>query len=58
MFYTSLGHPDDFKDDNFRRLIVFIASWNFFSSSGNCELSSRVLPPPSEPSWRLEHSSP
>lgn len=27
IFYTSLGHPDDFKDDNFVRLIVNAIFW-------------------------------
>jgi type 1 glutamine amidotransferase len=27
VFYTSLGHPDDFKDDNFIRLIVNGLAW-------------------------------
>jgi len=27
VFYTSLGHPDDFKDDNFTRLIVNGLAW-------------------------------
>ena len=27
VFYTSLGHPDDFKDENFVRLLVNGLSW-------------------------------
>jgi len=27
VFYTSLGHPDDFKDDNFTRLLVNALAW-------------------------------
>ena len=27
IFYTSLGHPDDFKDENFTRLIVNALFW-------------------------------
>ncbi len=27
VFYTSLGHPDDFKDDNFIRLLVNSLAW-------------------------------
>ncbi|MBA4187103.1 MAG: hypothetical protein C0467_03710 [Planctomycetaceae bacterium] len=27
VFYTSLGHPDDFKDENFTRLIVNALAW-------------------------------
>jgi type 1 glutamine amidotransferase len=27
VFYTSLGHPDDFKDANFTRLLVNGLSW-------------------------------
>ena len=27
IFYTSLGHPDDFKNDNFRRLLVNALFW-------------------------------
>lgn len=27
VFYTSLGHPDDFKDENFTRLVVNALAW-------------------------------
>ena len=27
VFYTSLGHPDDFKDENFIRLLVNAVGW-------------------------------
>ena len=27
VFYTSLGHPDDFKDENFTRLLVNALGW-------------------------------
>jgi type 1 glutamine amidotransferase len=27
VFYTSLGHPRDFKDDNFRRLLTNALFW-------------------------------
>ena len=27
IFYTSLGHPDDFKDENFTRLLVNALGW-------------------------------
>jgi putative membrane-bound dehydrogenase-like protein len=27
VFYTSLGHPDDFKDENFTRLLVNALAW-------------------------------
>ena len=27
VFYTSLGHPQDFQDDNFRRLVVNALFW-------------------------------
>ena len=27
VFYTSLGHPDDFKDDNFIRLLTNGLAW-------------------------------
>ena len=27
VFYTSLGHPDDFKDDNFIRLLTNAVFW-------------------------------
>jgi type 1 glutamine amidotransferase len=27
VFYTSLGHPDDFRDENFRRLLVNALAW-------------------------------
>ena len=27
VFYTSLGHPDDFKDANFNRLLVNALAW-------------------------------
>ena len=27
VFYTSLGHPDDFKDENFTRLLVNALEW-------------------------------
>jgi type 1 glutamine amidotransferase len=27
VFYTSLGHPDDFKDENFVRLLVNALAW-------------------------------
>jgi type 1 glutamine amidotransferase len=27
LFYTSLGHPEDFKDDNFRRMLVNALFW-------------------------------
>jgi type 1 glutamine amidotransferase len=27
IFYTSLGHPDDFKDQNFTRLLVNALAW-------------------------------
>jgi len=28
IFYTSLGHPDDFKDDAFRRLLINAIHWS------------------------------
>jgi type 1 glutamine amidotransferase len=27
VFYTSLGHPEDFKDENFRRMLVNAIFW-------------------------------
>jgi type 1 glutamine amidotransferase len=27
VFYTSLGHPDDFRDENFTRMLVNALSW-------------------------------
>ena len=27
MFYTSLGHPDDFKDENFVRMLTNAVFW-------------------------------
>ena len=27
VFYTSLGHPDDFKNETFRRLLVNAIAW-------------------------------
>jgi type 1 glutamine amidotransferase len=27
VFYTSLGHPDDFKDESFKRLLVNALFW-------------------------------
>jgi type 1 glutamine amidotransferase len=27
VFYTSLGHPDDFKNEHFRKLLINAAFW-------------------------------
>jgi type 1 glutamine amidotransferase len=27
IFYTSLGHPDDFQDENFQRLLLNALEW-------------------------------
>jgi type 1 glutamine amidotransferase len=27
IFYTSLGHPDDFRDENFLRLLLNALEW-------------------------------
>jgi type 1 glutamine amidotransferase len=32
IFYTSLGHPDDFKNPEFRRLLVNGIEWALASS--------------------------